>query len=66
MIYQKAAKEAFNECIIDDIIWIRETNNLVDAMKKATILLLLVEMMETGNFSEGVKKSPNRLDIQKG
>lgn len=66
MIYQNAAKEAFNECIIDDIIWIRETNNLVDAMKKATILLLLVEMMETGNFSEGVKKSLNRLDIQKG
>lgn len=46
MIDVKAAREAYNEGIIDDVIWILRKYNLADAMKKASIVPELVEELQ--------------------
>lgn len=60
MIYVRAAREAYNEGIVDDIIWIRLTYNLSNSMTKSIILLQLFEMMETGNIYCEVEPSINK------
>lgn len=51
MIDVKARRDACNEEIVHEIIWIRKTYNMADAMTKKSILQQLVEMMETGKLS---------------
>lgn len=46
MVCDNAAREAFNEEIIDYIIWIRRMYNLVDAMTEIAILPEFVEAIE--------------------
>lgn len=46
MIYIKAVREAYNDCIIYEIIWIRRNFNLADGMKKHTILSELVQAVD--------------------
>lgn len=48
MIDIKAAREAYNEVIINDLIWIRMDYNLADTMKKSKVLPQLVAVMKTG------------------
>lgn len=49
MIDVKAASEAYNDGIIDGIIWIRVKFNLADPMTKAVILAEFVESLNRIN-----------------
>ena len=60
MIDIKAAREAYNQGIIDDIIWIRRQFNLADAMTKPSILPELVQALETGKLHYEVEQSITR------
>lgn len=53
MIYIKAARVAYDEGIIDDIIWIRRNYNLADAMRKATTSQDFAGNLEKGKYSTG-------------
>lgn len=50
MIDVNSAREAHNDGIIDDIVWIRREFNMAVEMTKATILPQLVEMREEGKL----------------
>ena len=60
MIDIKAARQAYNEGIISDIIWARRDYNLGDAMTKAKIMPLLMEVMKTGKIKYEIEQSVNR------
>lgn len=60
MIERKAAREPYNDVIIDDSIWIRRKFNLADAMTKPTILPELVELDDTGKLHYEVEQSMKR------
>lgn len=60
MIDVKAGREAYNEGIIDDVIWVRRKYNLADAMTKASILPEFVEALEKNKLYYEVEQSINR------
>lgn len=57
MIDIKAAREAYNEGTINDVVWIRRDYNLADAMTKYKILPQLVEFLQTGKVRYEVEQS---------
>lgn len=51
MINIKAARQAYNEVTINDLIWIKRYYNLEDDMKKSKILPQLVAAIQSGKES---------------
>ena len=64
MIDIKAARQAYNEGIISDIIWIWGDYNLGDAMTKANVMPLLVEVMKTGKIKYEIEQSVNQTKMR--
>ena len=62
MIDIKAAREAYNEGTINDVIWIRRDYNLADAMTKYKIQPQLVEFLQTGKVKYEEEQSVLRTD----
>lgn len=62
MIGKHDAREAYDDGIIDEVVWIRRKYNLADStcMTKATILQQLVEMMETEKRNYEIERSVHR------
>lgn len=60
MIYVKAAREDYNEVIIDNIILILINLSLADAMKKYSVLPALVEALHKNQIHHQVEKSVER------
>ena len=59
MIDIKAAREAFNDGIIEHIVWIRRQFNLADSVTKAQINQDLVDALKTGKIKYEVEQSVN-------
>lgn len=57
MIEIKAAIEACNDGIIDDIIWIRRKFNLAGVMKKPPILAKLVQVSDESKLHYEMEQS---------
>lgn len=57
MVDIKAARDAYNEGIVNDIIWIRLEYNLSDAMTKHKILPQLFDLLQTGKIKSEIEKS---------
>lgn len=57
MIDIKAAREAYNQVMIDDIIWICKPFNLADAMTKETMPPEHVQALESGKIYYEVDQS---------
>ena len=60
MIDVKAAREAYNQGVIEDVMWIRRDYNLADAMTKSNILPQLIKVMETGKIEYEIEQSVQR------
>lgn len=65
MIDVMSERVANNDGIIDDVVWIRRTYNLADAMTKSGILPQLVDMIETVKLSYEVGQSVNMTITRK-
>lgn len=63
MIDIKAEKEAYNDGIIDDIIWIRRKINLADVMTKPTILPKRYKAVDEGKLRYEVEERIKRTII---
>lgn len=60
MVDVKAAREAHNEGIIDDMIWIRRKYNLADAMTESAILPEFITAIEKNQSHYEVEQSVKR------
>lgn len=57
MIDVKASREAYNDGIVEDSIWIRRSYNLTNVMTKTSILAQLLDVIETGNIEYEIEQS---------
>lgn len=57
MIYMKAAREAYNDDIITDIIWIRREYNLADVMTRPAIITKLIDTLKEVKLHYKIEQS---------
>lgn len=60
MIDVKDSREACNDGIVENVIWIRRNYNLADAMTKTSIVPQSIKVMKTGKIEYEIDQSVKR------